>query len=118
MITELHINQLAACVIFTWAVFCIFSHAVNDGVFGKIIYSAVALSAFGVMVGVPALDYPARAEVVLNCSIAAVGARHMLMKLFWSKIKRQYLVIAMAHEMNCNKIIHFSEHRRRSDKAV
>jgi hypothetical protein len=119
MITETFANQLAACVIFAWAVFCIFSVAVNDGVIGKIIYSAVALSAFGIATGPHDLAQIARTETILHCAIAAVGARHLFMKLFWSKIKRQYVAIALANEMNCSKIIHLSTHaRRRSDKAL
>ena len=40
------IYQAVYAVIFLWAVWCICSRKVNDGVLGRVFYSAIALAAF------------------------------------------------------------------------
>lgn len=83
------VNMLACTAIFAWATWCTLDCRVKDGVLGKIMFSAAALAALGVLMG-PQTGYhgPRAAEVTLNVAMAALGARHITMKYLWPRLVR------------------------------
>lgn len=83
------VNIMACMAIFAWATWCAMDHRVKDGVLGKIMFSAAALAALGVLMG-PQTGYhgPRTAEVTLNVAMAALGARHVTMKYLWPRVVR------------------------------
>lgn len=88
------INQLAVLMIVFWAFWCLLSPKVSDGLVGKVLYLLLGLAALGV------LSNPDRnSETILNCTFAALGVRHVWMKLFFPKIR--CAVIGHIHE--CTK---------------
>lgn len=68
-------------LLFLWSAWCVFSHRVNDGVFGRVFYSAIAIAAFAAIFS----DHTAtvyRSNQILVASIACIGVRHFIMKMY------------------------------------
>lgn len=74
------INDCAFLIIFVWACWCIFSNRVNDGIFGKIMFSMTALAALS-----SALNHTA-GTTTLHVCFAAIGLRHIAIKTVWPKV--------------------------------
>jgi CBS domain containing-hemolysin-like protein len=87
----LTLHQLAAAGIFLWATFCVLSPLVRDGVIGCLLFSMLSLAAFAVVFS-PVLPtaHALRATVIMDLFVAAVGIRHVWMKLIWPYIQEWY----------------------------
>lgn len=76
------VNVVAVSVIVVWAFWCILYKRVSDGIVGKVLYMLLMLAALGV------LSNPGQgSETALNCTVAAIGARHFWMKTVWPHIR-------------------------------
>jgi hypothetical protein len=83
------INSIACGLIALWATWCVLSGKVRDGIIGKIIYSAIAISGFVVMTGKQTLLLgPTNASLTLHGSICLAGVRHMFMVTCWPAVKK------------------------------
>lgn len=73
------IYQAVYAIIFLWSVWCICSRKVNDGVLGRVFYSAIAVAAFAAFFA----KYPItveRSNQLLIFAVALAGLRHFIMK--------------------------------------
>lgn len=87
MILE-YINSYSAGVIALWATWCILSRKVRDGVLGKIIYAAIALSGYAILARNERMFFsPTIAGTTLYVSLALAGARHWFMLTYWPQTK-------------------------------
>lgn len=71
--------QAVYVILFSWAVWCICSRKVNDGVFGRVFYSAIALAAFAAFFAKQPITVQ-RSNELLILSVALIGLRHFIMK--------------------------------------
>lgn len=85
------LNTMAAAIIFFWSLWCIFCKHVNDGVFGKIVYSFAALAAFAVLAGQHAHDAVIDPASALTWAMAAIGLRQMGMHYVWPIVRRFFI---------------------------
>jgi len=100
------INSIACGLIALWATWCVLSGRVRDGILGKLIYSAIAISGFVVMARNQTLFFgPTSAGLTLHVSLALAGARHIFMVIWWQRVKGW-----LCRTLNC-------EHCMRCDKA-
>lgn len=82
------INSIACGLIAFWATWCVLSGRVRDGVIGKLIYSAVAISGFVVMTRNQNIFFgPTTAGLTLHASLALAGLRHIFMVIWWQRVK-------------------------------
>ena len=99
------INSMACGLIALWAAWCVLSGRVRDGILGKLIYSAIAISGFVVMARNQSIFFgPSSAGVTLHVSLALAGARHIFMVIWWQQVKA-WLCRALncEHCMGCPK---------------
>ncbi len=99
------INSIACGLIALWAAWCVLSGKVRDGILGKLIYSAIAISGFVVMARNQSFFFgPSSAGVTLHVSLALAGARHIFMVIWWQQVKA-WLCRALncEHCMGCPK---------------
>ncbi|AGN82018.1 hypothetical protein N5K35_30085 [Pseudomonas sp. GD03651] len=83
------INTIACGLIAFWATWCVLSGRVRDGVIGKLIYSAIAISGFVVTARNQSLFFgQATAVLTLHTTLALAGMRHMFMLTYWPRVKR------------------------------
>jgi hypothetical protein len=83
------INSIACGLIALWATWCVLSGKVRDGIIGKIIYSAIAISGFVVMTRNQTLFIGATsAGLTFHVSLCLAGMRHMFMVTYWSGVKK------------------------------
>ena len=77
-------------VIFGWAVWCIASKRVKDGVVGRLGYSAVAIAAFAAVFSKNAFTIPVSNTVIIF-AVALRGARHFTLKMlnYWQASRKQ-----------------------------
>lgn len=73
------IYQAVYAAIFLWAVWCICSRKVNDGVIGRVCYSAIALAAFAAFFAKQPITIE-RSNQLLLIAFALTGVRHFFMK--------------------------------------
>jgi len=72
------INSIACGLIALWATWCVLSGRVRDGILGKLIYSAIAISGFVVMTRNQNIFFgPTTAGLTLHVSLALAGLRHI-----------------------------------------
>jgi hypothetical protein len=82
------INSIACGLIALWAIWCVLSGKVRDGILGKLIYSTIAISGFVVMARNQTLFFgPTTAGLTLHVSLALAGARHIFMVTYWQPVK-------------------------------
>lgn len=82
------INSIACGLIALWATWCVLSGRVRDGVIGKLIYSAIAISGFVVMTRSQNIFFgPTTAGLTLHVSLALAGLRHIFMVIWWQRVK-------------------------------
>lgn len=72
------IFTIAYVTILLWSGWCVFSDHVNDGVVGKLMYSALSISCMGALIGGSGSDRQAD-SIILLC-IAMIGIRHFVLK--------------------------------------
>jgi hypothetical protein len=100
------INSIASGLIALWATWCVLSGRVRDGILGKLIYSAIAISGFVVMTRNQNIFFgPTTAGLTLHVSLALAGVRHIFMVIWWQRVKAR-----LCRTLNC-------EHCMRCDKA-
>lgn len=77
-------NAIACTITMMWAVWAALSTKVQDGICGKIIFAAIAISSLAVLLG-PTYGYrqPQTAEMTLNVCFAAYCVRYVFMKYAW-----------------------------------
>ncbi len=100
------INSIACGLIALWAIWCVLSGKVRDGILGKLIYSAIAISGFVVMARSQNIFFGlTTAGLTLHVALALAGARHIFMVTYWQRVK-----VWLCRTLNC-------EHCMRCDKA-
>ena len=75
------ITLIAYIVIFLWAVWCVLSDQVKDGIFGKLMYASIAISAM-VATFYSGEVMHARTDVTLIVCFALIGARHFIVRQY------------------------------------
>lgn len=85
------LNSLAGLILMSWATWCILSPHFDDGIVGKIMFSALAIAAYAVMTG-PTRGYinPPIAELTINVCMAGLAIRHWFLKQIWPHIAAVY----------------------------
>ncbi|QOQ76471.1 hypothetical protein IMF22_05285 [Pseudomonas poae] len=99
------INSIACGLIALWAAWCVLSGKVRDGILGKLIYSAIAISGFVVMARSQNIFFgPTSAGLTLHVSLALAGARHIFMVTYWKRVKAWLCrTLSCEHCMGCPK---------------
>ena len=99
------INSIACGLIALWATWCVLSGKVRDGILGKLIYSAIAISGFVVMTRSQNVFFgPTTAGLTLHASLALAGARHIFMVTYWQQVKAWLCrMLHCEHCMGCPK---------------
>jgi hypothetical protein len=99
------INSIACGLIALWATWCVLSGKVRDGIIGKIIYSAIAISGFVVMTRTQNIFFgPTTAGLTLHVSLAMAGVRHIFMVTWWLTVKAWLCrTLNCEHSMGCEK---------------
>lgn len=75
----------AAAVVFCWATWSVLSPVVHDGIVGRLLYGASALSAFAVL----AAAAPYNAQLALNLCMAGLAIRSFLLRKFWWRFRQR-----------------------------
>lgn len=99
------INSIACGLIALWATWCVLSGKVKDGILGKLIYSAIAISGYVVMTRNQNIFFgPTTAGLTLHVSLALAGVRHIFMVTWWLRVKA-WLCRALncEHCLGCHK---------------
>ena len=68
-------------VLFGWAVWCVCSSRVNDGVLGRLFYSSIAIAAFAAFFAAHQQTYLAANQMIIT-AVALIGLRHFIMKIY------------------------------------
>lgn len=99
------INSIACGLIALWATWCVLSGRVRDGILGKLIYSAIAISGFVVMTRNQNIFIgPTSAGLTLHVSLALAGLRHIFMVIWWQRVKAWLCrTLNCGHCLGCNK---------------
>jgi len=99
------INSIACGLIAFWATWCVLSGRVRDGILGKLIYSAIAISGFVVMTRNQNIFIgPTSAGLTLHVSLALAGLRHIFMVIWWQRVKAWLCrTLNCEHCLGCNK---------------
>lgn len=85
--TQIYINSAAAAVICLWAIWCVITHRVNDGFFGKIMLSGLAISAFANFIEpLTAYALQREAEISMHTFMALLCLRHFIIKMVWTEL--------------------------------
>ncbi|MGS0735551.1 hypothetical protein ACVBEG_03095 [Pseudomonas sp. GG8] len=75
-------------LIAAWATWCVLSRKVNDGVVGKIIFAAIALAGYAMVIRTESTFFtPTVAGVTFHAALALAGVRHYVMVNHWPSIK-------------------------------
>lgn len=99
------INSIACGLIALWATWCVLSGKVKDGILGKLIYSAIAISGYVVMTRNQNIFFgPTTAGLTLHVSLALAGVRHVFMVTWWLRVKAWLCrTLNCDHCMGCDK---------------
>lgn len=82
------LSNLFVSIIALWAVWAILSNQVRDGIAGKLIYAAIALSGYAIATRAESIYLtPTVAGVTFHASLALAGLRHFVMVTWWERIK-------------------------------
>jgi len=108
------INSIACGLIAAWATWCVLSGKVRDGILGKLVYSAIAISGFVVMARSQSIFFgPTSAGLTLHVSLALAGARHIFMVTYWQRVKAWLCrTLSCEHCMGCPKAPEGIERRK------
>lgn len=84
-----HLNACAAGFISLWATWCVLNGKIRDGVIGKILYAAIAISGYAVLALSDRFFFTTHsAGVTMHVALALAGLRHMFMVTCWPKMRR------------------------------
>ena len=99
------INSIACGLIALWAAWCVLSGKVRDGILGKLIYSAIAISGFVLMVRSQNIFIgPTTAGLTFHFALALAGVRHVFMVTYWQRVKAWLCrMLNCEHCMSCPK---------------
>jgi hypothetical protein len=91
------LTALSCGAIALWATWCALSGKVCDGVLGKFIYAAIAISGYAIFARKENFFFgPTVAGVTLHMALATAGARHWFIATYWPQFKtRVHRVIAL-----------------------
>ncbi|MBC8786536.1 hypothetical protein [Pseudomonas fluorescens] len=82
------LSTLFISIIAIWAMWCVLSHKVRDGIVGKIIYAAIAVSGFAIATrGETVFLSPSAAGVTFHGALALAGLRHWFVANHWPRVK-------------------------------
>jgi hypothetical protein len=91
-----------------WAIWAVFSRRVRDGIIGKVIYAAIALSGYAIVTRDETFFLtPTVAGVTFHASLAMAGARHIFMVTWWPSVKRW-----LCSKLSCEHCLHSSPEDR------
>lgn len=83
LLSTIFISTIAA-----WATWCVLSKQVRDGIVGKVIYAAIALSGFAIATrGETVFFTPSAAGVTFHGALALAGLRHWFVANHWPLVK-------------------------------
>lgn len=100
------INSTACGLIALWATWCVLSGKVRDGILGKLIYSAIAISGFVVMARNQSIFFgPTSAGLTLHVALALAGVRHIFMVTWWQRVKAW-----LCRTLNCEHCLACDKH--------
>ncbi|EPA95266.1 hypothetical protein [Pseudomonas sp. G5(2012)] len=99
------IGSIACGLIALWATWCVLSGKVRDGIVGKLIYSAIAISGFVVMTRSQNIFIgPTTAGLTLHVSLALAGVRHVFIVIWWQRVKAWLCrTLNCEHCLDCSK---------------
>jgi len=99
------VSSIACGLIALWATWCVLCGRVKDGIVGKLIYSAIAISGFVVMSRSQNVFFgPTTAGVTLHVALALAGIRHVFMVIWWQRVKAWLCrTLNCEHCLDCNK---------------
>ncbi|WP_426180435.1 hypothetical protein [Pseudomonas sp. TWRC1-2] len=96
------INSIACGLIALWAAWCVLSGKVRDGILGKLIYSAIAISGFVLMLRSQNIFFgPTTAGLTFHFALALAGVRHVFMVTYWQRVK-----VWLCRALNCEHCLH------------
>jgi hypothetical protein len=82
------LSTISIGTIAIWAAWCVLSNRVRDGIVGKIIYAAIALSGFAIATrGETVFITPSAAGVTFHGALALAGLRHWFVANHWPRVK-------------------------------
>ncbi|NMX39376.1 hypothetical protein HBO34_15990 [Pseudomonas veronii] len=82
------LSTIFISVIAAWATWCVLSARVKDGIVGKLIYAAIALSGFAIATrGETVFITPSAAGVTFHGALALAGLRHWFVANHWPRVK-------------------------------
>ncbi|WDM61684.1 hypothetical protein K4A76_14060 [Pseudomonas sp. NEEL19] len=91
------INTIACGLIALWATWCVLAGRVRDGVIGKLIYSAIAISGFVVTARNQSLVFgQSTAVLTMHATLAMAGVRRIFMVTWWPGLK-----VWLCHALRC-----------------
>lgn len=71
-----------------WAMWCVLSPRVHDGIVGKFIYAAIAVSGFAIVSRAETVFVtPTTAGVTFHGALALAGLRHWFVANHWPRVK-------------------------------
>jgi hypothetical protein len=96
------LSTLFIGTIVAWAFWSVFSRKVRDGVIGKLIYAAIALSGYAIVQRSETFFItPTVAGVTFHGSLALAGLRHIFMVTYWVRVKRW-----LCSHIGCDNCVH------------
>jgi thiosulfate reductase cytochrome b subunit len=82
------LSTIFISTIVAWATWCVLSKKVKDGIVGKVIYAAIALSGFAIASrGETVFFSPTTAGVTFHGALALAGLRHWFVANHWPVVK-------------------------------
>jgi len=82
-----------------WAFWCVLSHKVRDGIVGKVIYAAIAVSGFAIATrGDAVFTTPSAAGVTFHGALALAGLRHWFVATHWPFFRAW-----LCRHLNCDR---------------
>ncbi len=99
------LSTLFISIIAIWAMWCVLSHKVRDGIVGKIIYAAIAVSGFAIATrGETVFLSPSAAGVTFHGALALAGLRHWFVANHWPRVKGW-----LCRYLHCEQCLNSSE---------
>lgn len=82
------LSTLFIGVISLWAMWCMLSARVHDGIVGKVIYAAIMMSGFAIVTRADTVFVsPSTAGVTFHGALALAGLRHWFVANHWHRVK-------------------------------